>query len=1096
MDVRLLGPLEVRLGNGPVELGPRKQRAVLAMLALEPGRTVSADRLAEGLWGDELPPSAAKMLQHYVSHLRRALDGDGVRIVTHGRGYELELPERDVDAVRFERLVGESRPRDALALWGGDALADLTDEPFAAAEIRRLDELRVRAAECAIDADLEAGRHAEVIGELDTLVAAHPLREHLHAQRMLALYRSGRQSEALEAYQEARRALVDEIGVEPGAELQRLHDAILAHDPALDLPVAPEPAPTVEPSPPRSRALLVAAAVLVLAGITAFGVIRVLQPDGLPDIDENSVGLIDADTGQITKQISVGTGPSAAIDGGGSVWIANAADGTVSRIDLQSNENVRIPVGGAPAALVYGGGSLWVANSDSREIAQVDPGANKVAKRWPIGNAPRSLAFADGVVWVASGVDGRIRGLDLASGRVNATIPVGANPSAIVAGGGALWVASEESGTVTRIDPRSRSVLPIQVGNGPSALAYGEGAVWVANRHDGTLARIDPKRSRVSWSVGVGQDPTALAVGEGAVWVAGGEEGSVARVDTDGPRRATQFVTGSRPAAIAVAGGSVWVAADAPQSAHRGGTLRVSLPHAPGAAIVLDPLHWLSYTTSATAQLDSLAYDGLVSYRRVEGPAGHTLVGALATTAPAPSADGKTYVFTLRPGLRYSNGRPVRPTDFRASMERFLVAGRDWPPAVGLPRLYSAIVGAPRCMRRGARCDLSRGIETNVPARTITIHLSRPDGDLLHKLTMHFASVVPADSPDRPTRGLTPPGTGPYRPVAWDARRGGTFVRNRYFRSDPVRSRGEGFADRIEVRVHSKGTIEREIGAVQRGDADLAVLADPFGPLVSEGRLRALGAQSPGQVRSAPAATTDWAFLNTRRRPFDDIRVRRALNLAIDRAKVVALSGGPEVGEPTCQVVPANFQGNAPYCPDTASPAKGGGWTAPDMARARELVGASGRAGERVVVRVPEFREAVGRHVAKVLDELGFRTTVRVLSFNDPGDSGTQIGFTGWLADYLGASTFIEPAFTCAQRGASNLSYICDPRLERLIARAAVTRPADAARAWAAADHRVTDLAPVVPLTRRRTAVLVSKRARNVQTHGQWFTLLDQMWVR
>ena len=256
MDVRLLGPLEVRLGNGPVELGPRKQRAVLAMLALEPGRTVSADRLAEGLWGDELPPSAAKMVQHYVSHLRRALDGDGVRIVTHGRDYELQLPERDVDAVCFERLVCESRPRDALALWHGDALADLTDEPFAAAEIRRLEELRVRAAECAIDADLEAGRHAEVVGELETLVAAHSLREHLHAQRMLALYRAGRQSEALAAYQEARTALVEEIGVEPGAELQRLHDAILAHDPALDLPAAAEPeraATTAQPPPPGRR---------------------------------------------------------------------------------------------------------------------------------------------------------------------------------------------------------------------------------------------------------------------------------------------------------------------------------------------------------------------------------------------------------------------------------------------------------------------------------------------------------------------------------------------------------------------------------------------------------------------------------------------------------------------------------------------------------------------------------------------------------------------------------------------------------------------------------------------------------------------------
>jgi len=141
--------------------------------------------------------------------------------------------------VRFERLVGESRPRDALALWYGDALADLTDEPFAAAEIRRLEELRVRAAECAIDADLEAGRHAEVVGELETLVAAHPLREHVHAQRMLALYRAGRQSEALAAYQEARTALVEQIGVEPGAELQRLHDAILRQDPELTPPGRP-----------------------------------------------------------------------------------------------------------------------------------------------------------------------------------------------------------------------------------------------------------------------------------------------------------------------------------------------------------------------------------------------------------------------------------------------------------------------------------------------------------------------------------------------------------------------------------------------------------------------------------------------------------------------------------------------------------------------------------------------------------------------------------------------------------------------------------------------------------------------------------------
>ena len=179
------------------------------------------------------------MVQLYVSRLRRVLDGNGARIVTRGRGYELQLPGDAVDAVRFEWLL-DSRPREALALWRGAPLADLADEPFAAAEIRRLEELRLRATELAIDADLAAGRHAAVIAELDALVVQEPLRERLHAQRMLALYRSGRQAEALEAYRDARAALV-ELGIEPGEELRALHQAILEHDPAIAAPRAAGP---------------------------------------------------------------------------------------------------------------------------------------------------------------------------------------------------------------------------------------------------------------------------------------------------------------------------------------------------------------------------------------------------------------------------------------------------------------------------------------------------------------------------------------------------------------------------------------------------------------------------------------------------------------------------------------------------------------------------------------------------------------------------------------------------------------------------------------------------------------------------------------
>jgi DNA-binding SARP family transcriptional activator len=172
----------------------------------------------------------------YVSQLRRALADteDGAEIVTRGRGYELRLGDGELDARRFEELVAAGAARDALRLWRGAPLADVADEPFAAAEIRRLHELRVAAIELAIDGDLAAGRHREVAGELDALVAEHPLRERLHAQRMLALYRCGRQAEALDAYRLARSVLVEEIGVEPGPELRRLHEAILRQDPELE----------------------------------------------------------------------------------------------------------------------------------------------------------------------------------------------------------------------------------------------------------------------------------------------------------------------------------------------------------------------------------------------------------------------------------------------------------------------------------------------------------------------------------------------------------------------------------------------------------------------------------------------------------------------------------------------------------------------------------------------------------------------------------------------------------------------------------------------------------------------------------------------
>src|SRR5215208_725882 len=252
MDVRVLGPVEAAVDDQPVVIGAGKPRALLAMLALSEGAPVSSEALIDGLWGESPPATAPKMVQVYVSQLRKVLggSGNGAEIVTRGRGYELRLGEGELDVRRFERLLAQGSPREALALWRGPPLDDVASEPFAPLEIRRLEELRLAAVEMAIDQDLAAGRHAEVFGELEALVVQEPLRERLHAQRMLALYRSGRQADALEAYRRARAALVEQVGVEPGPELRHLQEAILRQDPALDPPAPAELPPELDARTP------------------------------------------------------------------------------------------------------------------------------------------------------------------------------------------------------------------------------------------------------------------------------------------------------------------------------------------------------------------------------------------------------------------------------------------------------------------------------------------------------------------------------------------------------------------------------------------------------------------------------------------------------------------------------------------------------------------------------------------------------------------------------------------------------------------------------------------------------------------------------
>jgi DNA-binding SARP family transcriptional activator len=275
VEFRILGPLQVLDGGTPVEIAGAKRRAMLALLVLHANEVVRTERLIDELWGEHAPRNAAAALHSHVSRLRKAL---GPEVLARREwGYVLRTDPDSIDLHRFERLLAAAEPlparersaklAEALQLWRGPALSDLANEPGLQTEIARLDELRLTTLERRIDADLEAGRNAELVGEIEALIVAHPLREHLRWQLILALYRAGRQAEALEVYRETRRVLTEELGLEPSPELRELEKAILRQDPAIAAAVPLPPAAAKPTRRARRRGVLLALLPLALVGL-------------------------------------------------------------------------------------------------------------------------------------------------------------------------------------------------------------------------------------------------------------------------------------------------------------------------------------------------------------------------------------------------------------------------------------------------------------------------------------------------------------------------------------------------------------------------------------------------------------------------------------------------------------------------------------------------------------------------------------------------------------------------------------------------------------------------------------------------------------
>jgi DNA-binding SARP family transcriptional activator len=297
VEFRVLGPLEVIVDGRPTEIPAAKPRALLALLLLGRNRVVPVDRLIDGLWGEEPPATAPKALQVYVSQLRKTIGAD--RLLTKAPGYSLRVEEGALDLDRFELLVREAGTRsvepadasrlltEALALWRGPALAEFASEPFGPEAAARLEDSRLAALEERIEADLALGRDAGLVPELEELVAAQPLRERPRAQLMLALYRAGRQADALELYRSTRRTFVDDLGIDPSPELQELERAILRQDPALLQPRRIE-GPPVQVEPPRRRRRPVLLAVVLGLAALAAGVTALALTNGASSQHDNS----------------------------------------------------------------------------------------------------------------------------------------------------------------------------------------------------------------------------------------------------------------------------------------------------------------------------------------------------------------------------------------------------------------------------------------------------------------------------------------------------------------------------------------------------------------------------------------------------------------------------------------------------------------------------------------------------------------------------------------------------------------------------------------------------------------------------------------
>jgi DNA-binding SARP family transcriptional activator/ABC-type transport system substrate-binding protein/streptogramin lyase len=936
----------------------------------------------DAVWGDSPPDSASHTLDDYLSRLRKAL-GDG-RLTRQPPGYVLHIQPGELDLDRLQELaqsaeaaLHEGRPADAtrlygqaLDLWRGDPLGNVSGDGFLREEVDYLKQLQLSVLEQRIESELALGRHGRLVAELERLVAAHPLRERFRAQLMLALYRSGRQTDALAVYAQIRALLVEELGLDPSAQLRELQRRILSHDPALELSlkVAANDGPASELVPGRRkrRAGLLLGGATVLALMAALA--TVLATRGSPGASRtaaSSIAFLDSRSGELRGDLPVaasGAGQLRATAG----WVWDKKEsGDLLQIDPRTLQIVRsISIGHTIGGFAVGDGGLWFVAADSRTLLRVDPRYGLVTRRSRL--SPESdpnlgaiaesadLAFADGSVWVAHGL-AQVDRVDPGSGRVIHRFPI-RDASLLAVGGGAIWVGSSDLGQLTKIDPATNVIVATaRIRPWISALAAGGGFVWASNSE--RIWKLSPDGELLD-TIKTPSDTGSMTFGDGALWVTNDILGTVARIDplTGATRdyHVGHLVTGITTSRNLVAVDVSPTYRDL-VAALKGQVLQVRFTQDwiddPDPAVGGEPganewpwLQQLLYATTAR----------LLTYQDAPAPEGWRLVPEIAANLPTVSPDARTYTFRIRPGYRFSppSNQPVTAQTFKYSIERALspTLGNN-APAVAVA---SDIVGVDAY--RARRSAHVTGIR--VRGDTLSITLRRPAPDFPERMALAYFAPVPVGTPVV-VNGLRDPipSAGPYYLTH---NQGGVVAivrRNPNYHGHRPRH--------LDAIVFSpQPNVGEDISAIDAGKADY--IAEP-GSALSGGQLARAYGQSEGSRRryfETPLLAVDELAFNTTHGVLQSARLRRAVNLALDRPALAAALGD----QATDRYLPPGIPG---YRQQRVYPLIG-----PDVEHARALSGTVRGSVTLNVCAQPACLE-VGSIVAADLGRIGIRTVVR-----------------------------------------------------------------------------------------------------------------------